>query len=172
MGRAYLWISLICCCWSQTVKAQEAGFQFPAKLGLGMSRNFVADAGLASFSYIPKAGSARYYDALLAVAVLIGKHTMLLPKIEVNAGILPVGSDAFFVVNIGAETGILTDFKQAALMLSPKAGVSVGQGLFRLYYLRNILAGDAVLPGFGRNTVQLDINIASLQGRKVKAPAK
>lgn len=172
MGRSCLWISIVCCCLTQTAEAQEAGFQFPAKLGLGMSRNFVVDAGLASFSYIPKAGSARYYDALLDVAVLIGKHTMLLPKVELNAGILPVGSDAFFVLNIGAETGVLTDFKQAALMLSPKAGVSVGQGLFRLHYLRNILAGNTVFPGFGSNTVQLEINIASLQGRKVKGGGK
>lgn len=149
-------------------KGQEAGFQFPAKLGLGVSRNFLVDAGLVSFSYIPKANSARYYDALFDLELLAGKHTMLMPKLELNAGLLPVGKDELFVINIGVETGLLTDFKNQGFVVSPKAGVSIGQGLFRLYYLRNFLSGDVLLPGFGRNSVLLEINIASLQGRKVK----
>ncbi len=163
--------------WSMTILAllmvrpvmgQERGFQFPAKLGLGMSRNFLLDAGVVAFSYIPKANSARYYDGLLDVEVLIGRHTMVMPKLELNAGILPLGSEGLVVLNAGAETGLLTDFKQAGWVLSPKLGLSVGQGLFRLYYLRNILLNDPVLPGFGRNSVVLEINIASLQGRRMK----
>lgn len=153
---------------SQSLKAQEMGFQYPAKLGLGMSRNFLVDAGLLAFSYIPKANSARYYDALLDVQVLIGKHSMLMPKLELNAGILPVGSDELFVLNIGMEGGVLTDFKESGFVWSPKIGLSVGQGLFRLHYLRNFLSGNPLLPGFGRNSVVLEINIASLQGKKMK----
>ncbi|PSK95057.1 hypothetical protein [Taibaiella chishuiensis] len=164
----YCCIALLALLLARPVYAQESGFQFPAKLGLGMSRNFLLDAGLVAFSYIPKANSPRYYDALLDVEVLIGRHTMVMPKLELNAGILPVGGDGLFVINAGAETGLLTDFKQAGWVFSPKVGVSIGQGLFRLYYLRNILLNDPVLPGFGRNSVVLEINIASLQGRRMK----
>jgi hypothetical protein len=151
---------------AKSVSAQEMGFQYPAKLGLGMSRNFLIDVGLVAFSYIPKENKAHYYDALLDVQVLIGKHTMLMPKLEVNAGLLPIGKDDVFVINIGAEAGVLTDFKQSGFVLSPKAGISIGQGIFRIYYLRNFLSGGSELPGFGRNSVVLELNIASLQGKK------
>ena len=169
MGKYWLFSGIFLLGFARLAQAQEMGFQYPAKLGLGMSRNFLVDVGLLSFSYIPKENKAHYYDALFDVEVLIGKHTMVMPKLELNAGLLPIGKDDVFVVNIGAEAGVLTDFKQSGFILSPKAGVSVGQGLFRLYYLRNFLAGNPVLAGFGRNSVVLEINIASLQGKKVKA---
>lgn len=168
MGKYCLFSCMFLLGFINPVKAQEMGFQYPAKLGLGMSRNFLVDVGLLSFSYIPKANNARYYDALFDVEALIGKHTMLMPKIELNAGILPVGQEELFVLNIGLEAGVLTDFKQSGFVLSPKAGVSIGQGLFRLYYLRNFLSGNPLLPGFGRNSVVFEINIASLQGKKIK----
>ncbi len=168
MGRKLVFGYILLLGLSHSLKAQETGFQYPAKFGLGMSRNFLIDAGLVSFSYIPRANSARYYDALLGVAVLIGKHTMLMPKLELNAGLLPLGSDELFVVNVGVEGGLLTDFKQSGFVVSPKVGLSIGQGLFRLHYLRNFLSGNPILPGFGGNSVVLEINIASLQGKKIK----
>jgi hypothetical protein len=145
------------------------GFQVIPKLGLGGSRNFLLDLGLVGFSYIPDKNKAQYYDANISIMALIGKHTMLFPKLDLQAGLFAFDSDDLICFNIGADAGLLTDFKRSAFMITPKAGLSVASGLVRLYYLHNFLLEDKLLfPGYGRHGVLLEFNISVLQGKGFK----
>lgn len=147
----------------------SAGFQLIPKLGLGMSRNFLVDLGLIGYSYIPNKNKAQYYDANISVMLLAGKHTMLLPKIDLQAGLFPLDKDELVCFNLGFDAGLLTDFSQSTVQLTPKAGFSVATGLVRIYYLHSFLLGDkALFPGYGRHGVLLEVNISVLQGRGFK----
>ena len=147
----------------------SAGVQWLPKIGLGISRNFMVDVGFVGYSYIPDKNKAKYYDANIGVMTLIGRHTMVMPKLDLNAGFLPLDSDDLFTLNAGADVGLLTDFKKSAIVLSPKAGLSAAMGLFRLYYHYNILFEEYRLyPGLGRHAVTLELNISILQGKGLK----
>lgn len=146
-----------------------SGFQVIPKYGLGMSRNFLIDLGFVGYSYIPDKNKARYLDANIGVMALIGKHTMIMPKLDLQAGLFPLDRDELICFNLGLDAGLLIDFKRSAIMLSPKAGFSVATGLMRLYYLHNFLLKDKDLfPGYGRHGVLLEINISVLQGNGFK----
>lgn len=146
-----------------------AGFQVLPKLGLGISRNFLLDVGLISYSYIPDKNKAQYYDANISVLTLIGKHTMVMPKLDMQAALFALDRDELICFNLGADAGLLTDFKHSTVMLTPKAGFSVATGLLRLYYLHQFLLGDKTLfPGYGRHSVLLEINVSVLQGHGFK----
>lgn len=150
----------------RSVKETSSGFQVIPKLGLGMSRNFLVDLGLIGYSYIPDKRRAQYFDANIGVRAFIGKHSMLMPKLDVQAALFPLDPDELFCFNIGVDAGLLTDFKHTAVMLSPKAGFSMIMGLVRIYYLHQFLLKDRELfPGYGRHGVMLEINISTLQGK-------
>lgn len=147
----------------------SGGFQVLPKLGLGMSRNFLVDVGLLGYSYIPDKTKAAYYDANISVMTYIGKHTMVMPKLDLQAGLFPLDHDDLICFNLGVDAGLLTDFKQSAVMITPKAGFSVASGLLRLYYLHNFLLKDKdIFPGYGRHGVLLEVNISVLQGKGLK----
>lgn len=147
----------------------SSGFQFIPKLGLGMSRNFLADLGLIGYSFIPDKNKAQYFDANISVMAFLGKHTMIMPKLDLQAGLFAFDSDDLVCFNLGADAGWLTDFKQSAIMVTPKAGLSVATGLVRLNYLYNVLLKDkALFPGYGRHGILLEINISVLQGKGFK----
>lgn len=186
--RFLLFLSIVILC-IQTVQAQDtrdtsyvppkmdsirptlpsSGFQAIPKFGLGVSRNFLIDLGLIGYSYIPDKNRAQYFDANISVMALIGKHTMIMPKLDLQAGLFGLDSDDLFCFNLGVDAGLLTDFKKSTLMVSPKAGFSFATGLVRLYYLYNVLLDDKILfPGFGRHGVMLEFNISVLQGKGFK----
>jgi hypothetical protein len=147
----------------------SSGFQFIPKLGFGMSRNFLIDLGLIGYSFIPDKNKAQYFDANISVMAFIGKHTMIMPKLDLQAGLFAFDSDDLICFNLGVDAGLLTDFKQSAFMVTPKAGLSIATGLVRLNYLHNILLEDrALFPGYGRHGVLLEINISVLQGKGFK----
>jgi hypothetical protein len=147
----------------------SSGFQFIPKLGLGMSRNFLIDLGLIGYSFIPDKNKAQYFDANISVMAFLGKHTMIMPKLDLQAGLFAFDSDDLVCFNLGADAGLLTDFKQSAFMVTPKAGLSVATGLVRLNYLYNVLLKDkALFPGYGRHGILLEINISVLQGKGFK----
>lgn len=148
--------------------AQDYGFQVLPQLGIGMSRNFLLDIGLCAFSYEPSKNSGRYFDANIGVMAYFGKHTMLMPRIELNAGILPLDKEELLCLDIGADFGWLTDFDRSGIMITPKAGFSFASGLFRLHYLYNILADNKYIPGYGRHGVLFEINISSLRGKGIR----
>jgi hypothetical protein len=150
----------------RSVKETSSGFQVIPKLGLGMSRNFLVDLGLIGYSYIPDKRKAQYFDANIGVRAFIGRHSMLMPKLDVQAALFPLDPDELFCFNIGADAGLVTDFKNTAVMLSPKAGFSVAMGLLRIYYLHQFILKDRLLfPGYGRHGVMLEINLSTLQGK-------
>ncbi len=150
----------------RSVKETSSGLQVLPKLGLGMSRNFLADLGLIGYSYIPDKRKAQYIDVNVGVRAFIGKYSMLMPKLDVQAALFPLDPDELFCFNVGADAGLVTDFKNTAVMLSPKAGFSVAMGLVRIYYLHQFLLKDQVLfPGYGRHGVMLEVNISTLQGK-------
>lgn len=147
----------------------SSGFQIIPKFGLGMSRNFLIDLGLIGYSFIPDKNKAQYFDASISVMAFIGKHTMIMPKLDLQAGLFSFDSDDLICFNLGVDAGWLTDFKQSAFMVTPKAGLSVATGLVRLNYLHNVLFKDkALFPGYGRHGVLLEINISVLQGKGFK----
>lgn len=147
-------------------KAPSSGFQAIPKLGLGMSRNFLLDVGLAGYSYIPDKNKAQYFDANISVMALIGSHTMLYPKLDLQAGLFALDADDLVCFNLGVDAGVLTDFNRSSFMVTPKAGLSFATGLVRIYYLHNFLVDDKLLfPGYGRNGILLEINISTLQGK-------
>ncbi|WP_162902742.1 hypothetical protein [Taibaiella koreensis] len=149
--------------------ASSAGFQLLPKLGLGMSRNFLVDIGLIGYSYIPDKSKSHYYDANISVMTYIGRHTMVMPKLDLQASLFPIDHEELLCFNVGLDAGLLTDFRQSAIMLTPKAGFSLATGLLRLYYLHNFLLRDKTLfPGYGRHGVLLEINISVLQGKGFK----
>lgn len=148
------------------VKEPSYGFQILPKLGLGISRNFLVDLGLIGYSYIPDKRKAQYFDANVGVRAFIGKHSMIMPKLDLQAALFALDPDDLVCFNLGADIGFVTDFKQTSFMLSPKAGVSVASGLVRCYYLHHLLLKDQILfPGYGRHGVMLEINISVLQGK-------
>lgn len=148
---------------------QSSGFQWVPKLGIGISRNFLLDVGLIGYSYIPNRDKAQYYDANISLRTLIGKHTMLMPKLELNAALFPIDNDELITFNIGADAGLLTDFKRTAIVLAPKAGFAIATGLVRINYLYNFLLDEWQLyPGLGRHAVLLEINISAFQGKGLK----
>lgn len=148
----------------------SAGFQLIPKLGLGFSRNFLADLGLIAYSYVPDKNKARYFDLNLGVMGLFGKHTMMMPKLDMQAGLFSLDREALLCFNVGADAGWLTDFDNSTIMISPKAGLSFATGLIRLNYLYNILPGGdrTLFPGLGRHGVMLEVNISVLQGKGFK----
>jgi hypothetical protein len=153
------------------LKAREpsSGFQFIPKFGLGASRNFLIDLGLIGYSYIPDKNKAQYFDGNISVMALIGRHTMLYPKLDLQAGLFALDGDDLVCFNLGVDVGLLTDFKRSSFMVTPKAGLSFATGLIRIYYLHNFLVDDKLLfPGYGRNGVLLEINISTLQGKGFK----
>ena len=146
--------------------ASSAGFQVLPKLGLGMSRNFLVDLGLIGYSYIPDKSKFRYYDANISIMTYVGRHSMLMPKLDLQASVFPIDREELLCFNLGLDAGLLTDFKQTSVMLTPKAGFSLATGLLRIYYLHNFLLRDKDLfPGYGRHGVLLEINISVLQGK-------
>ncbi|WP_157976995.1 hypothetical protein [Taibaiella helva] len=146
--------------------ASSAGFQVLPKLGLGMSRNFLVDLGLIGYSYIPDKSKFRYYDANISIMTYIGRHMMIMPKLDLQAAVFPIDREELLCFNLGLDAGLLTDFKQTSVMLTPKAGFSLATGLLRIYYLHNFLLRDKDLfPGYGRHGVLLEINISVLQGK-------
>jgi|GEM_PF-2053342 len=175
----FLWLVFLAGAAAPVLPAQEAdtlrgraqpghrscGFQPLPKLGLGMSRNFLADLGLIGFSYIPDKRKAQYYDANISVMTLIGKHTMVLPKLDVQAGLLPIDPDELICFNLGLDAGMLTDFRERTFMLVPKAGFSLATGLLRIYYLHFLAGNKALFPGYGRHGVLLEVNLSALQGK-------
>lgn len=150
-------------------RVPSSGFQFIPKFGLGMSRNFLIDLGLIGYSFIPDKNKAQYFDANISVMTFIGKHTMIMPKLDLQGGLFAFDSDDLVCFNLGVDAGWLTDFKQSGFMVTPKAGLSVATGLVRLNYLYNVLLKDkALFPGYGRHGVLLEINISVLQGKGFK----
>ncbi len=147
-------------------KESSMGFQVLPKFGLGMSRNLLLDLGLIGYSIVPDKRKARYYDANIGVRFFIGKHSMLMPKLDLQAALFPLDPDDLLCFNLGLDAGLLTDFKHTALMLAPKAGFSLASGLLRLYYLYQVLPQDKILfPGYGRHGVMLELNLSILQGK-------
>jgi hypothetical protein len=150
----------------RSVQETSSGFQVIPKLGLGVSRNFLADLGLIGYSYIPDKRKSQYFDANIGVRALIGRHSMLMPKLDIQAALFPLDPDELFCFNVGADAGLVTDFKRTSVMLVPKAGFSVAMGLVRIYYLHQFLLKDRELfPGYGRHGVMLEVNISTLQGK-------
>lgn len=148
------------------VKTPASGFQWIPKFGIGQSRNFLLDLGIVGYSYIPDKHKAQYFDANISLRGMVGKYSMLMPKLDLQAGLLPLDPDELICFNLGLDAGMLTDFRHAAVMLVPKAGFSAATGLIRLYYLHQFLLGDRLyFPGYGRHGVMLEINISVLQGK-------
>lgn len=148
---------------------KSSGLQWVPKLGVGVSRNFLLDVGLIGYSYIPNRDKAQYYDANISVMILIGRHTLVMPKFEMNAALFPIDKDELITFNIGADAGLLTDFKRTAIVLAPKAGFALATGLVRINYLYNFLLDERQLyPGLGRHAVLLEINISAFQGKGLK----
>jgi len=168
--KSFLLAMMFVTCGSQLCFGQSSsGFQFLPKLGLGMSRNFLVDVGLVAFNYMPERTKAQYFDANISVMTLIGKHTMVMPKLDMNAALFPIDNDELITFNLGADVGLLTDFKQSTIMISPKAGFSAASGFIRLYYHYNfVLADFKQYPGLGRHAVTLEVNISAFQGKGLK----
>jgi len=170
LNRKYLLIAiLLLVAGTNSIGQSSSGVQWVPKFGLGMSRNFLVDVGLVAYNFIPDKSKAQYYDANLSVMVLIGRHTMAFPKLDLNASLFPIDPDELITFNLGGEAGVLIDFKQSTGMLSPKAGLAAATGLIRLYYHYNFLLSDFKdYPGMGRHAITLEVNISAFQGRGLK----
>ena len=107
--------------------------------------------------------SIDFFDVSFGVESIFPKPDVLSPKYVLSPKLnFDAGFENFrtgLVFGGGVDVALPTNFSTTTLMVTPKAGVSIGS-LIRLYYGYNFIKNQPDFPNIGRHRVSLELNVA------------
>lgn len=137
--------------------AQISGFMLLNRLGVTHQNVWGLDIGLVSYNMVFNRTSIDFFDVSFGVESIFPKPDVLSPKLNFDAGFENFRTGLVF--GGGVDVALPTNFSTTTLMVTPKAGVSIGS-LIRLYYGYNFIKNQSDFPNIGRHRVSLELNVA------------